>query len=227
MTTPIIRCPKCPHKQFKTQRGYSMHLRHSPTCSISLYESKGITKVVCSNTSLSAKATRNIQNIDVSEEDNNFLDMSYDDASNSNNMILFQDEEVSNVEKSNVSFEDSNSNQLVGGGVLIPSNTTCSPSSLPDKSLQTQYDKFVFDGYSQMAFPSNHKTEVELLTILKDAKAPLYVYNQIMEWAHNATLSNEHIFKESPTSRKKVIDGLYTRYDMHGIKPRSIEVTLP
>ena len=181
MTTPNIRCPKCPHKQFKTQRGYSMHLRHSPTCSIPLYESKGITKVVCSDTSLSAKATRNIQNIDVSEEDNNFFDMSYDDASNSNNIILFQDEEVSNVEKSNVSFEDSNSNQLVGGGVLIPSNTTCSLSPLPDKSLQTQYDKFVSDGYSQMAFPSNHKTEVELLTILKDAKAPLYVYNQIME----------------------------------------------
>jgi hypothetical protein len=145
-----------------------MHLMHSPTCSIPLYESKGVATVICSDISLSGKATQNMQNMDVSVEDNHYLDMSYSDASSSSNMILLENEEENTVNECKVSFEDSNPHQLVGGGVISPSNTTYSFSTMPDTSLQTQYDKFVLDGYYQM----NHKTKVELLKILKDAKGP-------------------------------------------------------
>ena len=73
-----------------------------------------------------------------------------------------------------------------------------------DHTILNQFKEFKRSGNLNMAFPQKHRTEVELLSILKDAKAPMYVYNSIMQWAHQSAKTYGYRFKDAPNTRERV-----------------------
>ncbi len=80
----------------------------------------------------------------------------------------------------------------------------------------------------QVAMNEEEKAAVRLLKILKQAKAPLYVYDKIVKWATkaavNGVFSNVAI-KKLPT--KKILEATAFRYNMEGLVPITTAVHLP
>ena len=76
-------------------------------------------------------------------------------------------------------------------------------------------------------FSVEEKVHIELLHILKSLNAPLKAFSHILNWAAKANNSG-HIFKEDcQPSREKVVQNLYCRYNMKGLKPKEKLLYLP
>ena len=66
------------------------------------------------------------------------------------------------------------------------------------------------------------KTQAELLLLLQEARAPLYLYDGIWKWASDAFYRSNPSAKNpfaGKSQRKKVVHELAWRYDLVGIKP--------
>ena len=70
---------------------------------------------------------------------------------------------------------------------------------------------------------TSSQKEVELLSILHKAKAPLYLYDLLMRWARDAR-DEEYSFNSKP--RKTVLESLYKKFDVQGIRPWTVPVQL-
>lgn len=103
-----------------------------------------------------------------------------------------------------------------------------------DMSLLEQHRHFVAKSpykptaANRTAFSDLHHVQIELLSLLKRAQAPLYLYDEIMRWAHRSTMnSNEPVFVHPPLSRATVMKNLYKSFNLGGIKPRVVNTVLP
>ena len=67
--------------------------------------------------------------------------------------------------------------------------------------------------------------ELELLDLCREIGAPLNAYDKIMKWAGKANATG-HKFTLSPRCRSTVVDGLFDRLNLHGIKPKTTNVQL-
>jgi hypothetical protein len=80
-------------------------------------------------------------------------------------------------------------------------------------------------------FPSFHCHTVDdlvhlrLMNLCQDIGAPLYAFDSIMNWAHDAKSSGYQFPTDAP-SRRTYLDRLYTQFNMHNIKPFETEVPL-
>ena len=79
----------------------------------------------------------------------------------------------------------------------------------------------------QMSIPyrTHEYVEVELLQLCRSLQTPLYGYDAIMKWANSAALQG-YTFPSNAPSRNTVIQQLYNRFDLNGIKPKIESVIL-
>jgi hypothetical protein len=53
------------------------------------------------------------------------------------------------------------------------------------------------------------------------------MFNQIMQWAHKATILHNHDFRIFPQNRQKVVNDLYRKFDMKGLEPKEMDFCMP
>ena len=69
---------------------------------------------------------------------------------------------------------------------------------------------------------------INLISILSKAKTPLYLYNQISNWAKNCVNALDIDFGLSQTlNRSNLINQLKARYDFKCVEPKIIKSQLP
>jgi hypothetical protein len=229
-----VQCPGC-NQYFKGRGGLLGHLRQSLDCSIppsvvvgylDPNQPAGISAVplLPLDNDVSAPSS-NTQLSFVSE--NNEKNMACDDDDDDDDYLIeLKDADEIDIDNETEELEE-DVDTYNGNEDEVQDQVVIGHSGVVDYSLLHQYESFIRKGYGNMAFPPTHRSEVELLSILKRAKAPLYVYNEIMQWAHFSRTSYESSFREPPHCREKVLKGLYSRYDLHGIKPKEVLLVLP
>ena len=68
---------------------------------------------------------------------------------------------------------------------------------------------------------------IELLRILKRKGVPLCVFDKIMQWANKSVKYKKYDFGHDTYTRKSLIQNLFTRYNLHGMKPQKVTLKLP
>ena len=68
---------------------------------------------------------------------------------------------------------------------------------------------------------------VQLLELLKRARAPLYLFGEIRKLFHDSSLRYPELLLQQPIPRETVIQSLYERYSLNGLQPISTAVKLP
>ena len=99
----------------------------------------------------------------------------------------------------------------------------------PDCSLMCKFNTYLSSGLGQMKASTAYQRDIELLRILTKAKAPVYLFDQIKShYRTTVHISKLNLLDKSASlSRKAVLKQIYKRFDLHGSKPKEIEVTLP
>ena len=92
---------------------------------------------------------------------------------------------------------------------------------LENTNLSEQQIQHALSGYYQtLAKDDIHKSQTELLFILKKAKTPLYVYDEILKWIQKIT--NQHninVIQNDLVNRSACLTRLYNQYDLKGLQP--------
>jgi hypothetical protein len=96
-----------------------------------------------------------------------------------------------------------------------------------DESLLEQLNAFIDEGHSDLPINKNLRCQIELLLLLRDAKAPLYLYDEVMKWTQRSVGEYEVNFGQTPDSRKTVLKSLTKRFDLSGSEPTVLPVLLP
>ena len=136
----------------------------------------------------------------------------YNDFLLSKNDFLSSDEEDPNArekrQKTDVTDatnkEEQESSELLGLLAVINTNT--------HKSAPIPIDTFV---------------SVQLLELLKKARAPLYLFGEIRQLFHDTSLRHPELLLQQPIPRDTVIQSLYERYALSGLRPTTTAVKLP
>jgi hypothetical protein len=99
----------------------------------------------------------------------------------------------------------------------------------PDFSLMCKYNTYLSSGLGQMKASTAYQRDIEHLQILTKAKAPVYLFDQIIAlYRTTVHISKLNLLDKSASlSHKAVLKQIYKRFDLHGSKPKEIEVTLP
>jgi hypothetical protein len=111
-------------------------------------------------------------------------------------------------------------------------NTTSEDPSLPaneyDGILNKKLQLHKTSGHENIPLDSTDRTHIELLHLLKSTGcSPKYMFNQIMQWAHKATILHNHDFRIFPQTRQKVVNDLYRKFDMKGLEPKEMDFCMP
>jgi hypothetical protein len=80
-------------------------------------------------------------------------------------------------------------------------------------------------GIEQLPFSEEMKTRIELLHILKEARVPHYLYQNIWKWAQSA-VDRKVPFHDAGT-RESILNDLMYRYNLDDTLPVTTAVTLP
>ena len=164
-----------------------------------------------SHSSLDSSATPpDLQvNLDVSADD-----ASTDSDSDSNNL------ESESVEASTTSSNSSHHAPTDGDEVQFDI-----PPDVVTKLLQIHTDHQK-SGHGKIKFSSVQQAQIELITLLHNAHAPLYLIKSIWEWARQCILRDVDF--SQPCSRKKIVKDLKERYGQTGIcSPQCKSTILP
>jgi hypothetical protein len=101
----------------------------------------------------------------------------------------------------------------------------------PDKSVLESFEKLLLlcaNPLDLEKFLQEEKVQIQLLQLLNELKAPLNaLFTAVLNWAAKA-IDCGYFFKDgSQPSCDKVIQKLYTRYDMKGLIPKEKQLFLP
>ena len=102
------------------------------------------------------------------------------------------------------------------------------PNQFTSELIELQKNHNAWEGNST-AIDENHlNSAVNLLNILKKAKAPLYLFDQIFDWARHSVNSNSMDFGSNHMiNRMKAIQQLKDKYDLNVIEPIIKKIHLP
>jgi len=93
--------------------------------------------------------------------------------------------------------------------------------------LIDQRKRHLETGKESVEIDARYGTHIELLRLLKRRGVPLCLYDEIMNWAHKSSKYKNFDFTKKPNLRKTVIESLFTRYDLNGLKPQRKTLKLP
>ena len=68
---------------------------------------------------------------------------------------------------------------------------------------------------------------VKLLDLLTNNNAPLYLFNEIMQWARTSAIANKFDFQLASIPRERLVKTLIKNNGLHGLLPKVINFTLP
>ena len=94
-------------------------------------------------------------------------------------------------------------------------------------SIHNQLQQYHDSGYANVPLSGEYCSNVQLLHLLKTAKAPLSLYNQIQDWVHDSVVNQQVDFEQLPKSRKTLVNDLHKEFDLDGLKPKVIDYILP
>jgi hypothetical protein len=97
------------------------------------------------------------------------------------------------------------------------------PDSGPDKSVLELYEKLLL----LCANPIDLDKYSQLLHLLNELKAPLNAFTAVLNWAAKANDCGYFFKVGGQPSCKKMIQKLYTRYNMKGLIPKEKQLHLP
>ena len=81
--------------------------------------------------------------------------------------------------------------------------------------------------YESLQNDSVHNSQIELMFLLKKARTPIYLFDQIIKWAKNAAQYNNVDFMTiGNISRHNCLNNLRNQYDLDGLQPKKIDVLL-
>jgi hypothetical protein len=104
---------------------------------------------------------------------------------------------------------------------------TCEEFHNANQQLLNQRIAHITSGVEGISMHPRYDCHIELLRILKRKGVPLCLFDEIMNWANKSVRYKSYNFAEDPFTRKTVIESLFSRYDLHGIKPQKKLIYLP
>lgn len=111
---------------------------------------------------------------------------------------------------------------------IIENDENCKPSPIELNTENEEIDS-INSGYSvpnsSFHFSNSIVHEVKLLRILTDIGAPLYAYKTLMEWAHEAHMS-DFKFDSIHKTYQQTIKYLEENLNFHIARPKYVPVTL-
>jgi hypothetical protein len=98
-----------------------------------------------------------------------------------------------------------------------------------DKTLYHQYKDHVRSRNGEfLDKEKEYKAGVNLLKLLQDAKAPLYVFDSIIDWVIDSLYDGVNFLSSSLTlKRNKMISIIESRFCFHGLRPLTKNIYLP
>jgi hypothetical protein len=156
-------------------------------------------------------------------------------SSENNNEAAFVFDINNDSDYSNINKVDNNSNESVEDDSQENSSDSndsnfekevrkCNYALLNQNKINMKADwGGVIDG------PGDYRSGVELIKILRKAKAPLYVYDQVQSWATKSSIQYGVNFngKRKYARRKNLLTYINRRFNMHGLKPIVKPIRLP
>jgi hypothetical protein len=109
---------------------------------------------------------------------------------------------------------------------LIPMDYAKDDNSNCDFFIKQQTNH-IQSGIKQVQMNDKYHCHIELLKILKHKGVPLYIFEEIMNWANKSVKYKAYNFAQSFYTRKTVISTLFHQYNLNGIKPTKISLNLP
>ena len=197
-----ISCKTC-GRRFHSMKGYNVHTSNNKICMLNSTSDDRL------NICPSERNNEGNEDICQQEMEDTFISAGNNEVYTSDdNGIAYINEIQSNFSRSN----DSDDRQSICGMVL------CSSSILNQWKDQKKRSDVV------LSVDDIHSAK--LAKILHTANAPLYLFDSIMSWASEATMSN-YQFPHTPQSRKTLFKRLCTEYDLNGIAPVLKKIQLP
>ena len=204
-TMASIICSAC-SAVFNNSKAYTMHLSMSIHCGMSVVLSTAASSTVSKKTG----GDKLLSQLDTAEEVTTKKDPK-ESFVDGNNMIA-----VSTAETHDVLLDNTIDDNV---------QTYPQPDNVMDNEDAPTREHITRSNEESIIMTDDDVTHIELLTLCQKIRAPLYAYNSIMEWANRARQRNS-LFSSAPRSRDWVMNQLYTRYDLHGIKPKQTNVEL-
>jgi hypothetical protein len=99
---------------------------------------------------------------------------------------------------------------------------------LIDQTIKRMHNKHQQSGFTNLIeSDSLIQSQVDLLVILKQAKVPLYLFDEIWKWTkQSANCYNIDFGSVGAVSRMNCIKKLKNNFDLHGLDPKKKRVTL-
>ena len=94
------------------------------------------------------------------------------------------------------------------------------------KLLMEQRERITL-GSSIAPMPADIHYSVLLLSILKRAKAPLFLFDEIQQWCRKVNKECPNYFEGTHKTRNFIIEQLEHRYNLEGYRPKTVKVKLP
>lgn len=94
-----------------------------------------------------------------------------------------------------------------------------------NQSLLVKFRDHCNSGIAQMPLSQEMKTKVELLQMLKEARAPFYLYSKIWKWAQSAC--DRQVQFHGAGTRDSAVKELMSRYNLEDTLPVTTSITLP
>ena len=94
-----------------------------------------------------------------------------------------------------------------------------------DETLLKQAEEHYLSGFNtSKSIDPEYISGVMLLSLLKKAKCPIYLFDHIVDWARKSQTTYNTNFNSTKLSRKKCIDQIYKKYDLKGIYPNTTTI---
>ena len=126
---------------------------------------------------------------------------------------------------SNLSFEIESNNDEIA--------TTKKHSYLNNENIEmailNRFNEYKASGISSSMLPANaYKSLIDLLHILKQSNSPLYLFDEIVEWAQRSCFEYTFDFNASNClNRNQLLSQLKTQFDFNYIEPSIYNFLLP
>jgi Plavaka transposase len=111
---------------------------------------------------------------------------------------------------------------------LIGDDTNVANNNSPDETLLQEYEEYILERARNDvdSYTTNEKVQVDLLRVLKELKAPLKTFKEVLDWASRAASAGYNFTRAQP-SRATVLNRLYQRQNMKHLLPQTKKLQLP
>ncbi len=95
-----------------------------------------------------------------------------------------------------------------------------------DELLKQAEDHCLTGFATSKTIEPEYMSGIMLLSLLKKAKCPLYLFDDIVDWAQKSHVTYQIDFNSTKLSRKSCINMINMKYDLKGLQPQSTKIEL-